>query len=117
MWRRDKGMASKDMSVWSVLRRLGHRGPPDLVCQAVFERAAEVVDLATVFEALGGTRDWPEPGSQTWRAMREDVLRLIVMRLRREGNLDAIACGSRQRARARRGGEGRAMRTQRVGKE
>ncbi len=97
MWRRDEGMASKDMSVWSVLRRLGHRGPSDLVCQAVFERAAEVVDLATVFDMLGGTRDWPEPGSRTWREMREDVLRLIVTRLRREGNLDAIACGSRER--------------------
>ncbi len=85
-------MASEDMSVWSVLRRLGHRGPRDLVCQAVFERAADAVDLATVFEALGGTRDWPEPGSKTWREIREDVLRIVVMRLRREGNLDAIAC-------------------------
>ncbi len=90
-------MASKDMSVWSVLRRLGHRGPRDLVCQAVFERAAEVVDLATVFDMLGGTRDWPEPGSRIWRAMREDALRVVVARLRREGNLDAIACGSRER--------------------
>lgn len=42
---RDEEMASEDMSVWSVPRRLGHRGSPDLVCQAVFERAEEVVDL------------------------------------------------------------------------
>ena len=90
-------MASKDMSVWSVLRRLGHRGPPDLVCQAVFEQAAEVVDLAAVFDMLGGTRDWPEPGSRIWWAMREDALRVVVTRLSREGNLDAIACGSRER--------------------
>jgi len=85
-------MASEDMSVWSVLRQLGHRGPRDLICQAVFERAADAFDLATVLEALGGTRDWPEPGSRTWREMREDVLRIVVIRLRREGNLDAIAC-------------------------
>ena len=85
-------MASEDMSVWSVLRRLGHRGPRDLMCQAVFERVAGAVDLATVFEVLGGTRDWPEPGSILWREMREDVLRIVVTRLRREGNLDAIAC-------------------------
>ncbi len=110
-------MSSGKLSVWDVLERLGHRGDRDLVCQAVFEAVASVACiqhggcsvlhdddplhrsdhlcgadfLVEVFESLGCTRDRPAPGTDEWRRLREESLRIIVARLAVDGNLDALA--------------------------
>ena len=82
-------MASKRISVWSVLARLGHRGDRDDICQRVFEAASEVIDLAEVFESL---REWPRSESPaSRRRVRKQALAIVVSRLASEGRLDCIS--------------------------
>ncbi len=111
------------MSVWSVLRKLGHplrggdralrggdSGDRDMVCQAVFEQASEVIELADIFEGLGATRDWPECGSAEWQRLRTKALTIVVGRLAREGRLAGITvspgAGAGAEAPRRKRGEG-----------
>ncbi len=90
--------------VWDTLRRLGHRGDEDHICQAVFETASHVVIplpdggvlngdelLVSVFEGLGSTKDWPACGTSDWARLRQVASGKVVARLACEGLLDCVA--------------------------
>ncbi|MGB2987760.1 MAG: hypothetical protein WBE26_17980 [Phycisphaerae bacterium] len=89
-----EGGRKRTGNVWEILARLGHRGPSDEICQAVFGRASAVgMELESLFDRLGATRDWPSPGTHEWKRLRTAALRAIVASLAREGRLDCICAG------------------------